>query len=220
MTTADLTVFLDFDGVLHPLWEPAPDSDCKGENIHGPNAYAGPFFVYAPILVELLASYLPHLDIVISSTWGHKRDLVTLKGLLPTELAARVKDAVHHHLPPLEAINKGENINSRWTEIAWYRENVRPDIGARWLAIDNDNSGWPAYAAAHLAYCNHDLGDPLSRQAIEDALLLCRAIHPFAKDIAARRASGQQSGAIGLDEYGTLVVRGEDGELYPFQPQM
>ncbi len=213
MTAADLTLFLDFDGVLHPLWEPAPFNDWTLEQIFGPKAYAGPFFVHAPILVDLLTGYLPHVDIVISSTWGRKRDLATLQGLLPAELAARVKDAVHHHLPALEAIGQGKGLASRWAEIAWYREHVRPDIGDRWLAIDDDNSGWPSDATNHLAHCNRDLGDPTSQAAVEHALLLRRAIHPFANDVAAMRACGEQPGAVGLDEAGNLVERGEDGQL-------
>lgn len=170
MITADLTIFLDFDGVLHPLWEPAPYNDGTFEQIHGVKAYAGPFFIHAPILVELLTDYLPHIDIVISSTWGRKRDLVTLRRLLPAPLAERVTDAVHHRLPPLEAIDQGKGLTSRWAEIAWYREHVRPDIGNRWLAIDDDNSDWPSHAAAHLAHCNRNLGDAASQQAVKQAL--------------------------------------------------
>lgn len=161
-----LLLFLDFDGVLHPLWEPTPDNDSTLERIHGAKAYTGPFFVHAPLLAELLRPILPEIDIVISSTWGRKRDLATLQGLLPDELASRVKDAVHHHLPPLEAYDKGKDLISRWAEIAWYREYVRPDIGSRWLAIDDDNSGWPPTAAKHLAHCNRDLGDTASQKAV------------------------------------------------------
>lgn len=168
MTTgASMTLFLDFDGVLHPLWEPAPYNDWTLERIHGAKAYGGPFFVHAPLLVELLADYLPRIDIVISSTWGRKRDLATLQALLPAELAVRVKDAVHHRLPPLEAINEGHDLTSRWAEIAWYRQHVRPHLGDHWLAIDDDNSGWPAHAVAHLAHCNRDLGDPASQAAVK-----------------------------------------------------
>ncbi|QNN45474.1 hypothetical protein H9L17_09555 [Thermomonas brevis] len=168
--TGNLTLFLDFDGVLHPLWEPAPYNDWTLERIRGPKAYAGPFFVHAPILVELLTGYLSHIDIVISSTWGRKRDLATLQGLLPPPLAARVTDAVHHRLPLLGAIGQGKGFISRWAEIAWYREHIRPSIGNRWVAIDDDDSGWPAHAAVHLAHCNRDLGDPVSQRVVKEAL--------------------------------------------------
>lgn len=138
MTAADLTLFLDFDGVLHPLWEPAPFNDWTLERIHGPKTYTGPFLIHAPILVELLTGYLPHIDIVISSNWAKRRDLNTLRNLLPAEIAGRVIDAVHHRLQ----VKPGTL--SRWSEIEWYREQ-HPDISDRWLAIDDDNSGWPAH---------------------------------------------------------------------------
>lgn len=213
MTAADLTLFLDFDGVLHPLWEPAPYNDWTLERIHGPKAYAGPFFIHAPILVELLADFLPRIDIVISSTWGRKRDLVTLQGLLPEPVAAQVKDAVHHHLPPPEASKRGQGLTSRWAEINWYRQHVRPDMGDRWLAIDDDKGGWPPEAAIHLAHCNRPLGDPASQLAVEDAFLLLRFAFPTAEERTAER--GMVPGAVGLDEDGNLVRRGEDGQLYP-----
>ena len=161
--TADLTLFLDFDGVLHPLWEPL-------EQTRGAKAYAGPFFVHAPRLVELLTGYLPHIDIVISSTWGRRRDLATLQGLLPAPLAARVTDAIHHRLPPLEAFDQRKGLTSRWAEIAWYREHVRPAIGDHWLAIDDNDSEWPTEAAKHLAHCARPLGDLDSQRVVAAAL--------------------------------------------------
>lgn len=178
MTAADLTLFLDFDGVLHPLWEPASFNNWTSERIHGPKAYVGPFFIHAPILVDLLTGYLPHIDIVISSSWARRRDLDTLRNLLPAEIAGRVIDAVHHRLQ----VKPGTL--SRWSEIAWYREQ-HPNIGDRWLAIDDDNNGWPAHAVVHLAYCNRDLGDPASQAAVKHVLFLRLAIHPFSADAAA-----------------------------------
>ncbi|AKC88045.1 HAD domain-containing protein [Pseudoxanthomonas suwonensis] len=158
-----MIVFLDFDGVLHPSWE----LDESGRH----RAYAGPFFVHAPALAELLRPYLAGIEVVISSTWGRKRNLDTLRGLLPPELAARVTDAVHHRLPPLEDIHRGHDLASRWAEIAFYREHVRPDIRDRWLAIDDDDLGWPDGERHHLAHCVRDLGSAEARAAVTRGMI-------------------------------------------------
>lgn len=165
-----MILFLDFDGVLHPLWEPAPFNDWQLKRTFGPHPWQGPFFIHAPILVELLRPYLDQIEIVISSTWGRKRDLDTLRGLLPPELAARVTDAVHNRLPPLEDAHRGHDLTSRWAEIAFYRELARPDIGDRWLAIDDDDLGWPDSERHHLAHCANDLGSAEAKAAVAQAV--------------------------------------------------
>ncbi|MCR6687075.1 HAD domain-containing protein [Pseudoxanthomonas sp.] len=167
-----LVIFLDFDGVLHPLWEPAPFDDWQLERTFGPRPWPGPFFIHAPVLVELLGPYLDQIEIVISSTWGRKRDLDNLRGLLLPKLAARVTDAVHHHLPPLEDFRRGHDLTSRWAEIAWYRRKVRPHLGGRWLAIDDDELGWPEGERHHLAHCidSQGLGAPAAQAALREAL--------------------------------------------------
>ncbi|MCR6686806.1 HAD domain-containing protein [Pseudoxanthomonas sp.] len=171
-----MILFLDFDGVLHPLWEPAPFNDWQLEQTFGPRPWPGPFFMHAPVLVELLGPYLDQVEIVISSTWGRKRDLATLRSLLPSELAARVTDAVHHQLPPQQDIQRGDGLTSRWEEIAFYREHARPDIGDRWLAIDDDDLGWPDGERHHLAHCARDLGCIEARAAVARALAGWRSL--------------------------------------------
>ena len=176
LSLAPMILFLDFDGVLHPLWEPAPFNDWQLERTFGPRPWPGPFFTHAPILLELIGPYLDKVEIVISSTWGRKRDLATLRSFLPSELAARVTDAVHHQLPPLEDIYRGHDLTSRWAEIAFYREHVRPDIGDRWLAIDDDDLGWPNDQRHHLVHCAGSNGlqsvveQPSVRQVLADML--------------------------------------------------
>jgi hypothetical protein len=56
-----------------------------------------------------------------------------------------------------------------------------------------------------------DLGDHDSQAAVEHALFLSRAIHPFASDLEAMCARGERPGAVGLDDAGNLVERSEDG---------
>lgn len=102
-----MILFLDFDGVLHPTWQPSPR-----EGYWLP--YNGPMFASAHALAEILRPYRDQIDIVISSTWGASRSLDALKALLPAEVAERVTDAVHHRLPPLET-SPGEVKSTRAT---------------------------------------------------------------------------------------------------------
>ena len=157
-------LFLDFDGVLHPLWAPPPFNDWQLEVTFGPTPYAGPFFLHASVLTAALSPFLERLEIVISSTWGKNRTLGELRQLLPAPVAARVVDAVHHHLPPTT------RSRSRWEQISWYLQNVRPHQGSRWLALDDDDSGWPAAMRLQLVFCERDLGDTGTRGKLEAAL--------------------------------------------------
>lgn len=100
-----------------------------------------------------------------------KRTLDELRALLPDELAVRVVDAVHHRLPRLEYFNAGDShLISRWAEIEWYRRNILPKLGERWIATDDDDYNWPEAKRRNLAFCHRDLGDPASQQEVRDAL--------------------------------------------------
>jgi hypothetical protein len=158
-------LFLDFDGVLHPLWAPPPFNDWQLEVTFGPTPYAGPFFLHASVLTAAISPFLERLEIVISSTWGKNRTLHELKQLLPVPVADRVIDAVHHHLPPVK------KTRSRWEEISWYLQNVRPHQGSHWLALDDDDSGWPSAMRIQLVHCERDLGDAGTRRKLEAALV-------------------------------------------------
>ncbi|CAG9219307.1 hypothetical protein BCAR13_410044 [Paraburkholderia caribensis] len=69
-----LFLFLDFDGVLHPVGEPALDDNfCLIDNPR--------LFVWRPILDALLAQY-PAVRIIISSDWRRLFDDATLIRLL------------------------------------------------------------------------------------------------------------------------------------------
>jgi len=67
-------VFLDFDGVLHPVGVPALDEDFR--LIENPD-----LFVWRPILGRLLAPY-PMIGIIVSSDWRRLFDDATLVRLL------------------------------------------------------------------------------------------------------------------------------------------
>ncbi|WP_231950095.1 HAD domain-containing protein [Paraburkholderia caribensis] len=67
-------VFLDFDGVLHPVGVPAVDEEFR--LIENPD-----LFVWRPILGRLLAPY-PMIGIIVSSDWRRLFDDATLIRLL------------------------------------------------------------------------------------------------------------------------------------------
>ena len=67
-------VFLDFDGVLHPVGVPAIDKEFRLiENQD--------LFVWRPILERLLAPH-PMVGIIVSSDWRRLFDDATLSGYL------------------------------------------------------------------------------------------------------------------------------------------
>ncbi|MBA0371470.1 hypothetical protein D7Y42_12280 [Stenotrophomonas maltophilia] len=76
-----------------------------------------------------------------------------------------------------------------------------------------------AESCIHLAHCDRPLGDPASQKAVENALLLFRLANPATEDLAAMHARGEQPSAIGFDDAGALVQRGEDGQLHPYHLQ-
>ena len=156
MTPPRLTLFLDFDGVLHAQGG-YEDSDSVD-------------FECAPLLAELLQPWLPQLDIVISSTWGIAHDLDELRRFLPSALADRVSDAVFHHLPLFIETGRREDIDSRWAEIALYREIIRPETGDAWVALDDDDIHWPDPMRDHLAHCPNGLSDPAAQRLLVTAL--------------------------------------------------
>ena len=156
-----MILFLDFDGVLHPTWESSPR---EGYSI----PYRGPMFVGAQVLAEILRPYRDRINIVISSTWGASRSLDELKALLPAEVAERVTDAVHHRLPALEDFSRGHEIDSRYAEIAYYLTATR--YSGRWLALDDDDDGWPTEQRNHLVHADLDLGSQPVQQHLRDAL--------------------------------------------------
>ena len=73
-SAGQLVVFLDFDGVLHPVGEPALDE--YFQLLPNPN-----LFCFLPHLTEALAPY-PEVQIVVSSDWRRLFDDDTLRGCL------------------------------------------------------------------------------------------------------------------------------------------
>lgn len=146
----DLVLFLDFDGVLHPLGEPA-----LGDNFELlPNP---DLFCWRHHLESVLAPY-PDVRIMVSSDWRRLFDDAKLVELLGPVLASRFAGVVEVNRP------------SRAEEVL--AEADRRGLRC-WLALDDHTSVKAAAEAGddRFIVCRPDSG--LSDPAVK-ALLACR----------------------------------------------
>ena len=109
-------LFLDFDGVLHPLGEQALDEDFRLLDNPG-------LFVWLPILEQILAAY-PSVRILVSSDWRRLFDDASLIRLLGP-LGNRFAGVVEVHA------------SSRAAEIL---DEARRRKTENWLALDDHPS--------------------------------------------------------------------------------
>lgn len=131
-----MILFLDFDGVLHPdeaYWYRKRGIVLKTANLPDEFQHLD-LFCYAEILVDALDG-CDDIKIILSTSWvqalGYSR---TLKRL-PNVLRRRVIGATYHsqHTP-------------RWNDQTRFQQ-IRDSASYRglskWIAIDNDDVGWP-----------------------------------------------------------------------------
>lgn len=143
-------LYLDYDGVLHHencLWHPR-----RGAYLVAPARYT--LFQHAELLGRLLAPY-PAVQIVLSTSWVLRYGCSATAKRLPPELQARVIGATFH---------------ARHTSADDFRymprgQQVIEDVTRRrpreWLALDDNEEGWPAeYAHRHVhTHMYEGLGD-------------------------------------------------------------
>lgn len=142
-------LFLDFDGVLHP---DAVYLTSRGVELRA----EGELFMWAPVLVEALA---PHQDvqIVLSTSWARNLGFHRARSVLPAALQARVIGATWH-----SAMGKGWpdfipwDAQTRYEQIQSYLS--RLSAPANWLAIDDDDRGWPDVDRNRLIFTIPNLG--------------------------------------------------------------
>jgi hypothetical protein len=154
-------LFLDFDGVLHPLFPRADFTDA--ENQH---------FAFVPRLEQLLRAH-PHVLVVISSTWRVRRDLDTLREPFSPDIRRRIVGKT----PVLVDRSDGRERGHRQKEVErWLAEYAAP--GAPWVALDDDDRLYREDAPLVVA---HDRVGP------RETRLLCMALADpigYAKRIA------------------------------------
>ncbi len=132
-----ITLFVDFDGVLHPYGIAALDENFK--------LIANPtLFCWRPVLEDLLAPH-PDVRIIVSSDWRRLFSDEALVTLLGPDLGQRFVGVVDRYN------------ESRATEIL---AEVAHRRLCRWLAIDDHRTVYEAYQAGdeHFIACDPDLG--------------------------------------------------------------
>lgn len=137
------TLFLDYDGVLHPynVWAKNGEFElqCEDKSLT--------LFCYAPILEAIIDDIDPHglVSITLSTTWAQRLHWTTARNYLPESLKNRVVAGVHHY--PL----------ARGLQIETYCLDYRiPDDS--WIAIDDDDYNWPPQNLDKLVKCDPDVG--------------------------------------------------------------
>jgi hypothetical protein len=134
-------LYLDFDGVLHPedVWR----RPGWGAYVATPPGHR--LFEHAGLLAEVLAPY-PDLRVVLSTSWVRVYNSVSkVARRLPDSLRARVVGATWHremHADLFQSMPRGVQV---WG-----------DVGRRlpeaWLALDDDEAGWPAVCRGQLVH--------------------------------------------------------------------
>ncbi len=139
-----MILFLDFDGVLHP--------DAVFLRLNGEIELRadGGLLMWADRLSAALEPY-PDSRIVLSTSWARHLGFSRARKVLPADLAARVVGATWH-----SAMGKGwpdyipwDN-QTRFDQIAAYLSRLPAPVP--WLAIDDDDRGWPDAQRGHLVY--------------------------------------------------------------------
>ena len=140
-----MILFLDFDGVLHPdaVYMTSDGIELRAE---------GEIFMWAEHLSRVLGAY-PDIQIVLSTSWVRHLGYHAARKALPRDLRERVIGATWH-----SAMGKG------WPDfIVWDQQSRYEQIAAylarragflRWLAIDDDDRGWPDSAREKLVLTN------------------------------------------------------------------
>ena len=155
-----MILFLDFDGVLHDedvVWRLG-----KGILMRAPGRS---LFEWESILVDLLAPH-PHVQIVLSTSWVRVKSFNYAKHRLSQSLRDRVIGATYHKglmvADTFAAMSRGLQI---WSDVLRRQP-------TDWLAIDDDDFGWPAWCKDKLVLTDAQLGlsDPAVQQAIKERL--------------------------------------------------
>lgn len=134
---AQPTLFLDFDGVLHPdaVFRRRGYGIYLNKPILPPEFRKAELFGYAGHLVDILKDF-PAVRIVLSTSWVSSLDYNTSLSRLPPTLQERVVGATYHsrHTPEWD-------LQTRYHQIMVHV--ARHHLGQAWVAIDNDPEGWP-----------------------------------------------------------------------------
>ena len=153
-------LYLDYNGVLHD--SRVMRNRKRGLYLADPTKQ---FFSWMPIL-EALLEPVPTLRIVLSTSWVRAVDFDTAKYELSPALRERVIGSTFHHPGLLQTtfdtMSRGQQILG----------DVARRSPSDWLAIDDDDAGWPAAQRHRLVLTDGALGlsDPAVQQSLRDLL--------------------------------------------------
>ena len=131
------TLFLDFDGVLHP--DPVFMDNRTGKPVLSDEF--GTLFEWVPILDHIMAEY-PSVEIVLSTSWAAKLGFEEARRYLPASLGERIINCVWRKDEWLvhKVTQRRFEQMSRYLQIRQY---VNRHKLSRWLALDDDDRDWP-----------------------------------------------------------------------------
>lgn len=153
------TLFLDYDGVLHP------DAvyRVRGEIVLQRDGHT--LFECSPLLIEALAPH-PDIRIVLSTSWVRVLGFNKACKRLPQTLRERVIGATWH-----SDMDAGEwQTLTRFSQVTRYAHHHRVE---RWLAVDDDAQGWFRGYHDNLVHTHSDFGLALAstRKELQEKLL-------------------------------------------------
>jgi len=163
-STAEIILFLDFDGVLHheDVFIHPINGILKGIYIMQSGRT---LFEWMPILENLLKPY-PDVAIVLSTSWVHSRSFSFAKTQLSESLQQRVIGATFDNRLMHE---EDFLVQSRGLQIA---NDVERRKTNQWIALDDDDEGWPDWCLSNLIKTKGDTGlsDPRVRVELRKRL--------------------------------------------------
>ncbi|MCD9087708.1 HAD domain-containing protein [Stenotrophomonas sp. SY1] len=152
---------MDFDGTLHPNWTLHQRGD---RQVAVP--YSGPWFVEAPILASIIEPYSGRIDIVIASWWAYTRPISEIAKLLPQGIASRIIGSIW--LPEQLPRYRDESM-SRYRSIQLWLDHHSVVLTDDWIALDDDDRGWPSELCHHLVHAQ----GTLSSAEVQATLIRC-----------------------------------------------
>jgi hypothetical protein len=143
-----LVLFLDFDGTLHPA--SVYRHPKQGVFLRGAPGHT--LFEHAELLARLLEPY-PTVKIVLSTSWiqRYEGSIPHVSRKLPSALRKRIIGATFHgRMDPVvfSAMPRGWQI---WSDVTRRHPSA-------WIALDDDDAGWPEWCRDHLVLCDPTLG--------------------------------------------------------------
>lgn len=177
MIPPEPVVYLDFDGVLHPADVRVTASEPLRPRVYNCGPTDHPLFEHAPLLERILVPF-PDVRIVLSTSWVSTLGYEFTVQQLPLALQARVigtiwRGELLEHPPRTRYDAIQTDANMRGLD--------------RWLALDDDEEGWPEEQRYRLIAPNnfwYGLAQPSRCEELTDALALLCAGKPLDSRLA------------------------------------